>query len=258
VALNENLSLDAAGEWPPENIAALNEWLSHLGGKCVGALDAVIRDGKHLRRWLAIKAPNGCAIAKIEIPKKFDKPEFLSNRKATLLSHLLKESKSVAVTRYRGLPVDERYLYARNLGGLKTLAEKAITVIGCGTIGGFLAKQLAQSGAGSGGGKLLLIDKDILQPGNLGRHLLGMRDIGRNKAEACRDLISTDLPHLNVVAEPGDALRKFGAISRSALIIDATGEEAFSITLNHFAVSRRPNYPPVLYVWLATERSHSP
>lgn len=250
VALDENLSLDPEGKWPPENIATLSEWLSHLGEKIANTLDPVIQNGKHLRRWLAIKAPNGCAIAMVEIPKKFDKPEFLNNRKTTLLSHLLREPQSVAVTRYRGLSVDESYLYSRNLGSLKALAGKSITVIGCGTIGSFLVKQLAQSGAGSGGGKLILIDKEVLQPGNLGRHLLGMRDIGRNKAEACRDNISTDLPYLNIVAEPGDALRKLGAISRTTLIIDATGEEAFSIALNHFAVSHRPNYPPVLYVWL--------
>lgn len=132
-----------------------------------------------------------------------------------------------------------------------SLAGKRIALIGCGTIGSFLAKQLAQSGAGSNGGQLVLIDSEALQPGNLGRHLLGMRDLGRNKAEACRDSIGTDLPHLDIVAEAGDALRKFGTISRSALVIDATGEEAMSIALNHFAVAHRPNYPPVLYVWLA-------
>jgi molybdopterin/thiamine biosynthesis adenylyltransferase len=78
-----------------------------------------------------------------------------------------------------------------------------------------------------------------------------MRDLGRNKAEACRDSILADLPHLDVVAEPSDALQKFETISRCALVIDATGEEALSIALNHFAVRRRPNYAPVLHIWLA-------
>lgn len=251
VSLRENLSLDPGGPWPPENIAALMQWLTYLGGKVGDVLDDLIRDGKNLRRWLAIKAPNGCAIAMIEIPKKFDRPEFLATRREGLLSHLLREGQAVAVTRYRGLPVDERYLYSRNLGRMKMLAGKTIALIGCGTIGSFLAKQLAQSGAGSNGGKLILIDKDVLQPGNLGRHLLGMRDLGRNKADGCRDNIMNDLPHLDVAADPGDAMTKFGAISRCALVIDATGEEALSIALNHFAVAHRPNFPPVLYVWLA-------
>jgi molybdopterin/thiamine biosynthesis adenylyltransferase len=251
VAVAENLSLDPGGPWPPGNIATLKDWLSYVGAKASGSLDDLIRDGKKLRRWLAIKAPNGCAIARIDIPTKFNTPEFLVSRKAALLSHLLREPQAVTVTRYGGLPIDERYLYSRNLGGMKTLAGKAIALIGCGAIGGFLAKELAQTGAGSNGGKLILIDNDVLQPGNLGRHLLGMRDLGRNKAEACRDSIMSDLPHLELVAEPDDALQKFGMMSRCALVIDATGEEALSISLNHFAVTHRPAYPAVLHVWLA-------
>lgn len=251
VTISDDLQLDPGAVWPPQNIGSLREWLSYLGPKAGAALEPLIRDGKGLRLWLAVKAPNGCAIAMIDIPKKFDRPEFMVTRRAALLSHLSAEAQSVSVTRFRGLSVDERYLYGRNLGGLSTLAGKTITLIGCGTIGSFLAKELAQSGAGSSGGKLILIDKDLLQPGNLGRHLLGMRDLGGNKAEGCRDSIVSDLPHLNVVADPGDALRKFGTMSRSAFVIDATGEEALSISLNHFAVRKRPNHPPVLYVWLA-------
>ncbi len=250
VALGRNLELDPGGSWPLADISALKAWLSYLGTKASASLDELVRDGKDLRRWLAIKAPNGCAIALIDIPTKFNRPEFLINRKAALLSHLLKEREAVAVTRFRGLSVDERYLYSRNLGGLRTLAGKTIALIGCGTIGGFLAKQLAQSGAGSGGGKLILIDNETLQPGNIGRHLLGLRDLGRSKAEACRDSIMADLPHLEVAAEPGDALQKFGHLSRCSLVVDATGEEALSIALNHFAVSHRPTFPPVFYVWL--------
>jgi molybdopterin/thiamine biosynthesis adenylyltransferase len=251
VAVDENLALNPEGRWPPADIAALSDWLTYLGRKASGSLAGVVCDGEGLRRWLAIRAPNGCAIARIDIPAKFNTPEFLRTRKAALLSHLLREGHTVLVTRYGGVPVDERYLYCRNLGGMKTLAGQVIVLIGCGAIGSFLGKALAQSGAGSNGGKLILIDNDVLSPGNLGRHLLGLRDLGRNKAEACRDGITSDLPHLDVVAEPGDALRIFGMISRCSLVIDATGEEAFSIALNHFAVTHRPNHPPVLHTWLA-------
>jgi molybdopterin/thiamine biosynthesis adenylyltransferase len=250
-AVNGNLTLDPSGDWPPTDIAALKKWLERMGPKASQCLDQAIGSGNGTRRWIAIKAPNGCAIAMIEIPAVFNRPEFLVTRKASLLGNLLKRAPLVGVTRYAGRPIDETYLYSRNLGEMKSLACKSIAVIGCGTIGGFLARQLAQSGAGSCGGKLLLLDKEVLWPGNLGRHLLGVTDLGRNKAEGCRDLITRELPHLNVEAESDDALHKLDALARCDLIIDATGEEAFSIALNHHAVRKRPRLANILYVWLA-------
>jgi len=235
----------------PTALGAFKAWLDRFGANAGGSLREVIGSGKGTRTWVAAKAPNGCAIARIDIPGTLNTPEFLVNRKEALLSNLLRQSDRVMLTRYGGHPVDERYLYSRNLGGLKTLAGKRIALIGCGTIGGFLAKQLAQSGAGSCGGRLLLLDNDVLQPGNLGRHLLGVRDLARNKAEGCRDQILRDLPYLEVAAEPLDALQALGLLSRCALVIDATGEEALSIALNHHAVRHRPSFPPILYVWLA-------
>src|SRR5262249_5937209 len=175
VALTENLTLDPNGPWPPADIAAFKRWLERSGLTAGEFLREVLSSGKGTRRWIALRAPNGCAIARIDIPEMLNTPQFLINRKEMLLSKLLRHSDRVVVTRYRGHPVDERYLYSRNLGVQKTLAGKSIALIGCGTIGGFLARQLAQSGAGSSGGKLRLLDNDILQPGNLGRHLLGVR-----------------------------------------------------------------------------------
>jgi hypothetical protein len=60
-----------------------------------------------------------------------------------------------------------------------------------------------------------------------------------------------DLPHLEIEAQPGDALQTLGSLSRFDLIIDATGEEALSIAINQHAVRHRPSFPPILYVWLA-------
>jgi hypothetical protein len=71
----------------------------------------------------------------------------------------------------------------------------------------------------------------------------------RRKAAATRS--SAILPYLEVAAEPLDALQALGLLSRCALVIDATGEEALSIALNHHAVRHRPSFPPILYVWLA-------
>ncbi|WP_050384431.1 ThiF family adenylyltransferase [Bradyrhizobium pachyrhizi] len=113
----------------------------------------------------------------------------------------------------------------------------------------FSAYNLAQSGAGSLGGCLTLIDSDRLSPANLGRHILGISFLGRNKADGCAEYIRGQLPHLAIESRPLDATAILASLSGD-LIIDATGEEPFSIALNHHALSRRPNFPPVLHAWI--------
>jgi hypothetical protein len=133
---------------------------------------------------------------------------------------------------------------------MNSLAEKRILLIGCGTVGGFLAQQLGQSGAGAAGGRLTLADNDTLNGANLGRHLLGAPYLDRNKAEACADFLKEQLPHLDIATIPRSILANLDALARYDLVIDATGDESLSIAINELAVSKRPNFPPVLFTWL--------
>ena len=125
-----------------------------------------------------------------------------------------------------------------------------MALIGCGTIGGFLALQLAQSGAGSKAGRLVLFDNQMLTPSNLGRHVLGLPYLGRSKAEGCADLIRAQLPFLDIEARPVDIQKHFKTFNEFDLIVDATGEEALSLALNDFAVGNRPDFPPIVYSWI--------
>ena len=70
--------------------------------------------------------------------------------------------------------IDDKYIVERNVPESPTLAGKRIALIGCGTIGGFLAELLVKAGAGMNGGDLALIDPEILLPQNVGRHRLGL------------------------------------------------------------------------------------
>jgi molybdopterin/thiamine biosynthesis adenylyltransferase len=144
---------------------------------------------------------------------------------------------------------DLDYIYGRNLGSMKSLAGTRILQIGCGTIGGFLAQQLAQSGAGMGGGRFKLVDSDVLQPSNLGRHLLGVPHLSQNKAVACAKFLNTLLPGAEIEGVEDDALAQ-DDLDRFDLVIDATGEESLSLALNQRAVDRRPKGPDHLFVWL--------
>lgn len=234
----------------PRDLKELSEFLAGIdGGR--DALASTLRDGAGLQRWVAVQAPNAFCLAQISIPKAYDKPEFMDSRRAHLPETLSSVATGVPVERYLGFPINAEFLYARNLGAMPNLAKKKIALIGCGTIGGFLAANLAQGGAGTLGGRLDVFDRENLMPSNLGRHLLGMPYLGRNKAVGCATYIRDQFPHVEVTAHAGDALENIGSLSGFDLVIDATGEEALSIALNHHAVRHRPAFPPMIFVWIA-------
>ncbi|GAB6405569.1 ThiF family adenylyltransferase [Pseudomonas sp. MHK4] len=140
------------------------------------------------------------------------------------------------------LRLDDRYLSERNIPGQTTLSGKRTGLIGCGTIGGFLAEMLVKAGAGTGGGELLLIDNDILMPQNLGRHRLGFNYLFRDKAPALAEELRIAMPTANTRAFASDA--KDVNLGGLDLIIDATGEESFGHWLAKAASC------PTLHVWI--------
>jgi ThiF family protein len=81
---------------------------------------------------------------------------------------------------------------------LKMLHERLVVVVGIGTVGSQVAKELARNGVG----RLRLIDGDRLERANLIRHVLDERYVGRNKAEALAEHLSDSLPSIGVEALP--------------------------------------------------------
>ena len=245
----DNLGANRDVSWSPRNLATLSTFFRALQGCAATVVDDALREGDGLNRWVALRAPNAFCVAQIKIPKEYDKPEFMRSRKRSLPAILAPKASTIPIERYIGFPIDAKYLYERNLGDLPSLAGKKILLIGCGTIGGFLALSLAQSGAGAERGRLVLVDDDRLMPSNLGRHILGMEYVNWNKAEACADLIRRQLPFLDIEEKDADVLPILASLSEFDLVIDATGEEALSIAINEYAVRRRPKFPPTLHVW---------
>lgn len=121
-----------------------------------------------------------------------------------------------------GHRLDERYIAQRNIPNMKTLAGKKIAVVGCGTLGGYLADMLAKAGAGTGGGQLNLIDPDNLQSQNLGRHVLGFRYLARNKARSLAHYLVVNLPDTSAKAM-GVNVQEVN-LAQMDLIIDATAD----------------------------------
>ncbi len=72
------------------------------------------------------------------------------------------------------------------------LSKRKAAVLGCGALGGSIARLLAQAGVCD----FLLVDYDTLAPQNTSRHVLGHPSIFMNKAIATADMLKTDFPHI--------------------------------------------------------------
>lgn len=165
------------------------------------------------------------------------------------------EGRDLPILRLTSYPIDYHFMHQRNQPKMKTLEDKKIILIGCGTIGGYLASFLAKCGAGTGNkGSLILLDKEVLSSANLGRHILGMKHIGKYKSIALREYLINDFTHLKIQAIKKDFTNFHSEWDcKVDLIIDATGEEGLSVFLNHLIVERRLHKlqaPPILYSWI--------
>ncbi|MEI7557231.1 ThiF family adenylyltransferase, partial [Candidatus Chlorohelix sp.] len=115
------------------------------------------------------------------------------------------------------------------------LANKTVAIIGLGTGGGTAAVELAKAGVG----KFRLADFDRLKVHNVVRHVCGMRDIGRLKTDALKDLLLNTNPLLKVetfnidVTEHLDTLEQL--LDGCDLVVGATDSEEAKGVINRIS-----------------------
>lgn len=151
--------------------------------------------------------------------------------------------------------VSSDFVFSRNFE--RPEAAINILVVGCGSVGGFLVQALAKSGLIDASTSITIVDDEVLEPGNISRHLLGMNSLGSFKATSLKAQLELELPHVNIVAW-NTTIQKCLTFDYD-LVIDATGEEAVSRWINqeHYQYLRNGGYAPVLYVWLEGEGTAS-
>ncbi|WP_442682511.1 ThiF family adenylyltransferase [Stenotrophomonas sp. JC08] len=145
--------------------------------------------------------------------------------------------------------ISPEYIHSRNLT-FPSLAGRRVVLIGCGSIGSYLAQALVRLGAGSGDGELQLIDHDHLSPGNLGRHVLGIESLYQAKSAALAALLTSQFPHAKITSSVRRAKlpKDFNGAN---LVIDATGEESLSEAINYHRLELpETTRPHAQHVWV--------
>jgi molybdopterin/thiamine biosynthesis adenylyltransferase len=228
------------GQWPPKTVGDILAWQDTLDPRCRRKIHQRIKEGER-------EKVNGALIL-VESPLMTYGFAVRYERKSPAQKSKLADRRDSSY-RLKVVPIfvvriDDRYLAQRNMPKSKTLAGKNIAVVGCGTIGGYLADMLVKAGAGTCGGKLTLVDFDCLLPQNIGRHRLGFPDLLSNKAEAMAGELKRLAPGTEIRALPVDVRR--AQLGELDLLIDATGEES----LGHWLCGHYKAPTPMLSIWI--------
>lgn len=157
---------------------------------------------------------------------------------------------SATVTKAAVDRADHQWIHGRDRDHRQErLRKRRVAVVGVGSVGGSVAKLLAQAGVG----ELFLVDPGVMDWSNVGRHQLGAASVGHNKAVELMREINRACPHV----ETSIHRDRFGPAASSVvrdlasydLIISATGNWAAEGFLND--VQHGTNgHPPVLYAWV--------
>ena len=157
---------------------------------------------------------------------------------------ILKETK---VYRYKVKRTDYNWIHSRGGDG-RNYVDKSVVLIGCGSLGGYIAHSLAKSGVG----KLMLIDKEALEWANIGRHILGAQYIGLSKAEALKKNILKEMPHLKIEAHQANWLDLYESdnsfFEGYDAIVVSIAEWKYEKYLNHLVLKNK--LPSVVFTWL--------
>lgn len=236
--------------WPPKCLKDFSTWLlTSSNGNSV--LEKVLTSLATLDKWCKNKIPFVHVIFHFEtiffgvlftLPVESRKalarhyaPKSKRGRgkkvREKLRKRIFEDSNSIVIP-LNVIPASLDFILKRNSStNLPLLANKRIALIGGGTIGGYLVNSLSQLGAGYDNGLLTIFDNDVLKMGNLGRHILGVAYVGERKSESLKHYLKGQGFHSNVIAKG-----KFSMgldFSEFDLILDATGDQAFSLNLSH-------------------------
>lgn len=142
---------------------------------------------------------------------------------------------------------DKEHMLPRG-GSTNDFRSRNVLLLGCGSVGGFIATELTRAGIST----MTVVDKDVLKYENIFRHVLGRNYINKPKAEGIKKDIESRLPYTTVTAvckSFRDALES-GDINLPDfdLIISALGSPTEELAFNKYI--QQVEAPPVVFTWL--------
>lgn len=145
--------------------------------------------------------------------------------------------------------VDHDWVHGRDMDVKQEKLKAArVVLFGCGSLGSFVAHQLAMAGVGDIG----LVDPEEMKAANVGRHRLGMRHIGRWKSKALAEELQADFPHLSIrgFVMSYQEFRKEhpDEWDRYPLVLSLTGDWTAESLLNTSHLESR-NDRKIIYAW---------
>lgn len=246
----------AGVDWPPSNMRELLYWLESVDVSARDRLLYCMFCSKTKRNIILLDILNQDSIALyLELNQKSYDPHSnykksakkrvkrsVRNMKAILSSnHFCSVFNRLSVKK-----ADITTLQSRNKERLEDLSSKKIALIGCGTIGGYLAKLLIRNGAGRGK-PLHLFDGDDFKPHNFSRHTLTSSSFGKNKARELSFELRNSIHTIKKI-EGFDIPFPVNeqSIANYDIIIDATGRPPISKRLAFVARQLVEHKRPVL------------
>jgi sulfur-carrier protein adenylyltransferase/sulfurtransferase len=144
---------------------------------------------------------------------------------------------------------DPSWIHGRDTLGVAALFGKRVLMIGAGSLGSEVAQLLAKTGVGS----IVLVDPELLDYPNVGRHVLGVAEVRTAKAKSLADRLATNYPHMRSIghfAERWQAVyeKRPDVFHGVDLIVSSVGSWLVEGRLNQVARTDA-NFPPVLYGW---------
>lgn len=156
-----------------------------------------------------------------------ERPILLVTEGSSLLLSLLPGEDKKEALRYKTIVLPSAA--QRQNAEYEVLKEKTVALVGCGSVGSKVAASLSRAGVGT----FVLVDGDILFPGNIVRNDLDQRYIGLNKPDAVKARIQEINPFADVSVRrvlmggqesSASTEAALHSIAKCDIIIDATAD----------------------------------
>lgn len=148
------------------------------------------------------------------------------------------------VSAFSRLETDATEPEARHGLDMNVLRDTTVAIVGLGSAGSKVVASLARSGVGH----FVLLDDDLLHPGNLVRHDSDWSEVGQHKVDAMAERITLINPkatverrlhRLNGQESSASAAAALSALSRADVIIDATANPNVFNLCAHMALDAK-------------------